>query len=175
MKQCNTCRLNKSLDEFSKSKTYLGGYRHICKSCSSLKTSEYYSKRNKRKIITAYSHNNISNEERKLLSRLKNLCTKARNRKREVTIDVDYLKKIYDTQQGLCKYSGLPLSIESNHSNTISLDRIDSSKDYIVGNVQLVCSTVNRMKQEFPEKEFLEFCTLIAQNTMKDTLTIRPL
>lgn len=109
------------------------------------------------KNITENSYGHVSLERRKLLSKLKNLCTKAKNRKRDVTINMNYLEGIYDAQQGLCKYSRLPLSVESNLSNTISLDRIDSSKDYVIGNVQLVCSAVNRMKQEFSEKNFLSF------------------
>ena len=164
MKQCNTCHIEKGLDEFSRAEIYSGGYRHICKSCAALKAAYYYSKNNERKRITPHSYSDISAERRKLLSKFKNICTKARNRKHEVTINMAYLEGVYDSQKGLCRYSKLPLSIETNRLDTISLDRIDSSKGYIHGNVQFVCAAVNRMKQEFSEKDFLKFCTLIANN-----------
>jgi hypothetical protein len=44
------------------------------------------------------------------------------------------------------------------------LDRVDSSKGYIEGNVQWVHKTINLMKQSFNQKEFIHFCKLVANN-----------
>ena len=38
----------------------------------------------------------------------------------------------------------------------VSIDRIDSSKGYIKGNVQLVCVLYNLMKNKLPEEEMDE-------------------
>ena len=65
--------------------------------------------------------------------------------------------------------SGLPLSIEANQSTTVSLDRIDSTKGYMRGNLQLVTAVVNRMKQEFSQEDFLQMCETITNYTQKTT------
>jgi hypothetical protein len=65
--------------------------------------------------------------------------------------------------------SGLPLLIEANQTTTVSLDRIDSSIGYVRGNLQLVTAVVNRMKQEFPQEDFLQMCETITNYTQKTT------
>jgi hypothetical protein len=43
----------------------------------------------------------------------------------------------------------------------ISIDRIDSSKGYLRGNVQFVCDIVNRMKSSMTQEELLFWCRKI--------------
>ena len=42
-----------------------------------------------------------------------------------------------------------------------SLDRVDSSKGYIEGNVQWVHKMVNMSKQQYTQEEFIEMCTAV--------------
>ncbi len=56
----------------------------------------------------------------------------------------------------ICAYTGVELTLESNHINTISLDRIDSEKGYIPGNIQFLCSYINKYKSDKVEYDFLE-------------------
>lgn len=42
-----------------------------------------------------------------------------------------------------------------------SLDRIDSSKGYIIENVQSLCNECNKRKSDSTDKEFIEHCTRI--------------
>lgn len=119
----------------------------------------------------------FSEEELTLFSKLKNLCTKARLRNKEYDPEVDweYLFDLWDKQNGLCAYSGVPLSYKANHPHIVSLDRIDSAIGYVKGNLQLVSWTVNKMKQDFGEELFLEVCFKIAENrSCKTTLMFRP-
>ena len=44
---------------------------------------------------------------------------------------------------------------------TASLDRIDSSKGYIKGNVQWVHKEFNKMKLDLLDKEFIDICKLV--------------
>lgn len=113
----------------------------------------------------------FSKDELQLFSKLKNLCTKARLRNQEYDPEVDweYLFELWDQQNGLCAYSGLPLSIEANHTHVVSLDRVDSSKGYVKGNLQLVSWMVNKMKQDFGEQEFLKVCLNITENRIWKT------
>ena len=47
---------------------------------------------------------------------------------------------------------------------TASLDRIDSTKSYNVGNVQWVHKDINFMKGSLSENKFIEYCNLIVKN-----------
>lgn len=113
----------------------------------------------------------FSEEDLLLFSKLKNLVTKARLRTKEFDpkVDWEYLFDLWTNQNGLCIYSGLPLSVEVNHPHTVSLDRIDSKIGYVRGNLQLVSASVNRMKQEFSEEFFLDLCGKITNNRSKIT------
>lgn len=48
--------------------------------------------------------------------------------------------------------------------STASLDRIDSSKDYTIGNVQWIHKSINLMKNVIPQDIFVEWCVKIANN-----------
>nr|QBK92965.1 MAG: gametogenetin [Pithovirus LCPAC403] len=87
------------------------------------------------------------------------------------------LYAMYIKQGGLCTLSGRPMTFytssrfrlleghkhrrEENYYN-LSIDRINSLKDYTVDNIQLVCSCVNMMKWEMPQDMFIDFCRAIA-------------
>jgi len=64
----------------------------------------------------------------------------------------------------ICHYTEEPLVTEVGHPNTISIDRIDSSKAYSPDNVVLCCSMVNQMKSTFSKAEFIETCKKIARH-----------
>ena len=70
----------------------------------------------------------------------------------------EYLHSIITTH---CPLSGVPLVFQpasrSRERGTISLDRIDSAKGYIEGNVRWVHKIVNRMRWDLTDKEFLGF------------------
>ena len=47
-------------------------------------------------------------------------------------------------------------------NGTASLDRIDSSKGYVPGNIQCVHKDINALKTDFSEERFLELIHMIA-------------
>lgn len=133
------------------------GQRNDCKECTKKTTA-------KNKIGYVPLH------ERSIQSRLKNLCTKAKLRTKEFSLTPCDLSVIWEKQEGRCAYTKLPLLATANQFNTASLDRIDSSKGYVVGNVQLVCSAINKMKQDYTEDLFVLLSLLVAQNNkLSDT------
>jgi hypothetical protein len=83
-------------------------------------------------------------------------------------LSLDHLCDKYEEQNGLCALSGLTLYMPlinisryekankyvNTKNFTASLDRIDSSKGYIVGNVQWVHKDVNKMKMDLQEEDF---------------------
>ena len=85
--------------------------------------------------------------------------TTARSRayKRGLDFDItpEYLKTLYELQESKCYYSGIPFTDSKDGLYSISIDRIDSSKGYVKGNVVLAASIINSMKNDLSLKEFL--------------------
>jgi hypothetical protein len=82
-------------------------------------------------------------------------------------ITPNYCWNLFVTQNGKCALSGIELCFAKNsrdYSSTASLDRIDSSKGYIEGNVQWVHKHVNIMKNKFTEQYFINLCQKIVAN-----------
>ena len=95
---------------------------------------------------------------------------RVKTHKRECTITLEYLKELWEKQGGRCVYTGWELDNPetTNHWNdhllhprTASLDRIDSSIGYVLGNVQFVSVIANFGKRDFPEEKLLEFCQAV--------------
>ena len=88
----------------------------------------------------------------------------ARTRGLEFSVTIKYAWKLYEKQNRKCALSGLPIEFDKNGGNTsASLDRINSSLGYIEGNVQWTHKLVNKMKWDFSQQEFLNFCRLVAE------------
>lgn len=49
----------------------------------------------------------------------------------------------------------------SRKGNTVSVDRLDSSKGYTLENVVLCCAAINRMKMDMTVDEFRRWCQLV--------------
>ena len=98
----------------------------------------------------------------KLISQAKQ---RAKTHGRKFDIDVAYLKQLWSTQNGLCKYTKLPMSlaIGSKHYRA-SLDRIDSGKGYVKGNCQIVLFGINAFKSDMSNDEFIKLCKDVAKN-----------
>lgn len=96
---------------------------------------------------------------------------RAIKRNKEFNITLEYLKEIWNKQGGICPYTGWKLKLNQTSVNKLqktldraSLDRIDSSKGYIIGNVQFVCLAAQFAKQDFEESEFIRFCQQVTKH-----------
>jgi len=89
----------------------------------------------------------------------------AENRGLEFAIDIQYGWDLFLTQNRKCVYTGLDLFFGTSRKRNASLDRIDSNGHYVEGNVQWVHKTINIMKRDMSEKEFLEWCHLVTKYT----------
>jgi len=87
-----------------------------------------------------------------------------RNLKFEITIE-DLYKKFIE-QKKLCAISKVPIKFKLNYKDeqTASLDRIDSTKGYLLDNIQWVHKKVNTMKWNIHQNEFIGWCKIIADN-----------
>ncbi len=75
----------------------------------------------------------------------------------DVNIDYEYLLELLKKQEYKCAITRLSMSHKIGRPDTMSVDRIDSSKGYIINNVQLVCQLVNLGKSDHSQSEVLEF------------------
>ena len=87
----------------------------------------------------------------------------AKLRKLKFNLTIEYLWELYLKQERKCALSGREIVFARCMATqpklqTASLDRIDSSKGYVKGNVQWVHKDVNFMKQEYSQDYFLEIC-----------------
>lgn len=88
----------------------------------------------------------------------------------EFNLKIEYLWDLFLKQNRKCALSGVELNFLKNdydREHNASLDRIDSSKGYIEGNVQWVDKYVNTMKGSKTDKEFIEWCQKIVNNQEK--------
>lgn len=91
----------------------------------------------------------------------------AQERKLEFNITMNYVWDIYEQQERKCALSGLPINFNYSFSNkrkqqTASIDRIDSKKGYLEGNIQICHIDVNIMKRDFSNEYFIKLCVLVA-------------
>lgn len=139
------------------------------KSCSSIKDKikEYGLVREKLKTKLRRTWGGVGEISGRYLQSLRNRC---KQYKIENNYTPEYLWELFLKQNRKCVYSGLELKFATVINNdgikeqTASLDRIDSNKGYVNGNLQWVHKTINKMKQELDENTFIEFCRLVSKN-----------
>ncbi len=78
---------------------------------------------------------------------------------------------LYIAQNKKCALSGIEITLGEMGKRTkvrftASLDRIDSQKGYIIGNIQWVHKDINRMKSHYDQNYFISICKQIAQNNV---------
>ena len=100
----------------------------------------------------------------------------AKRRSIPCQLTIEDIAKIYNEQQGKCALTGRPIPFGFGlHSNKVphmaSLDRIDSSKGYILENIQWVHKDVNWAKRTLSQKEFIELCNEVVSYENKNNTT----
>lgn len=94
--------------------------------------------------------------------------SKLNNRTRkpkELTISIEYAWNLFILQNRKCALTGIILKFPKKYKDkdyTASLDRIDSSKGYVEGNVQWVHKHINIMKNKFDNQYFIDMCKKVA-------------
>lgn len=109
-------------------------------------------------------HNSITGE---MFCNLKN---KAKVRNIEFHITKEYLYELFIKQNRKCSLTNNEIFLpppKYRNNGTASLDRIDSSKGYIEGNVQWVHKDINIMKNIFSEEKLIEYCKQIYLHSLE--------
>lgn len=139
------------------------------------RTNKHYKKGDTRldgMIFSQYDYANVrsdgtfyeswKNEKSYLKERINNIHRMAKKRApiRDLAYDVeeDYLMSIYP-KDSMCRILNKKMKWgdRSDKSNSPSLDRIDSSKGYVKGNLMWISLQANRMKQNAADADLLIF------------------
>jgi len=153
---CTKCGIGRAKTPFRKNST-------LCVPCAKKRSKDYY--HTSKEKLREYYRNRKNRAKSKttirgwlyyLRKRAAQRCRRSKNPV-EITISTDYLHSLYLNQQGLCALSKLPMSYGLNSMRALSIDRINSSKGYIEGNIQLVCCSINYMKNAFNNDDVLQF------------------
>lgn len=93
------------------------------------------------------------------------------NRTIPFNLDIKDAYALFIKQKGLCALSGQPIQLIKNkidprhnpYIDVASLDRIDSSKGYEIGNIQWVGYRVNVAKWNLTDSDFIKLCESIVK------------
>jgi hypothetical protein len=97
-------------------------------------------------------------------------CCKQRGQ--DVNITLEYLKDLWEFQHRQCPITGWGLRLRTltdkrtKLPEDASLDRIDSSKGYIKGNVRFISCMANLALNVWSDEDLIEFCHAVAKNNV---------
>lgn len=153
LKVCSVCKVEKKLEEFTANKNQPSGYMGYCKDCNNERNKRY------RKGPTT-----LNRACKRIFSYLTRRC---RVKGFDLDISVEYLEELFEKQNGLCLYTNEPLELSAGKVNTLSVDRIDSSKGYVKENIALTTWQVNNCKQDLSLDDFISLCEKVYKNGKK--------
>jgi hypothetical protein len=149
-KHCTTCREFKPLTDFTANKSQESGYMGYCKACNNERNKRYRKQEatldRACKRVYSYLHRRV------------------RSKGFDLDFDSKYLEELFNVQEGLCAYTGDILELNAGYRNTLSVDRVDSSKGYIKDNVVLTTWEVNNCKQDLSLEDFRSLCERVLKN-----------
>lgn len=182
---CENCRiqfekLNKEINRCKKK-----GLKNFCSlSCSASHrnasmTQEYWKESYRKHPVLRQFAGNRKSELSPFKCFLNTGRSSIKKHKSTMNITPEYLKEIWEKQNGVCPYTGIKMILPESSSKyhiikslkKASLDRIDSSIGYRRGNVEFVCYAVNLGKNNHTKEEMLEFIkeTTNSQNILSVT------
>lgn len=156
-----------SIDRIDSSKGYLkNNIQLVLHSINRMKL-DYTT--DKFKTIINEIKNNIDKEEidiyklyennKQFKNKIKKIFTKLNSRKYKVEITIDDILNKLQESNMRCNLTNIKLTTFG--WNALSIDRIDSDKDYTVDNIQIVSWCINCAKWTYSNSDFIEFLNLI--------------
>jgi hypothetical protein len=152
-RKCSKCQEIKPIERFSKytpNKIGLIRYLSECKDCVNTRTRNRYV-------------NSIDYRLKSLFWGAKETIKRREGNKAIINITMEDVFEQFKKQNGKCYYTNLEL-IPQKGWYSISLDRLDSAKGYIKGNIVICCWVINNMKSDINYNKFIEFCGLVYNN-----------
>ena len=164
MKTCTICKKEKEVDAFYHDKHGKYGYRAKCKECEKAYSKGYFQKNRKRHLEQMSAYKRSGGPTRFATLLLQNARMRSLRKQRECTLTADEIMGLRERQGNLCAYLGTLMVWRPNSGIfQVSLDRIDSSKGYIISNCQLVCDGINQLKSDMKEEDFVYLLKMLAR------------
>ena len=169
MKICNKCGAYKPLSSFRKWKLSEDGYRKTCKTCMCAVEKVRRETSGKAKIYAKTFRD--KNPASYAITRCRQTALK-----KGLDFDLDQHKDELVTRInfGFCEITGFPLvltgpvSRNSKRPDAVSIDRIDTSKGYTIGNVRVVCLAVNLALNVWGEERLLPILSAWVSRTKEE-------
>lgn len=133
------------------------GYNVHCRTCK----NGYFSKLRAEKR---------KSPEEMIKHRVIQLRNRAKENNLSFNLTAEYLLNQWNNQKGLCYYTAEQLdftlvdpSRTQAHPLAPSVDKLDPTLGYVMGNVVWCLQTINQMKRDFPYQQFIEICKRISE------------
>lgn len=174
--KCNECGklFHKRNGDYNRSKRM--GLPHYCsRRCSIIHTHKNLTneqKKNRYERIKGKGAIKKCNEYSPFREIMRRINNRTISRYTKSDINIQYLKDLWESQNGICPYTNIKMILPKSASDyrkikslrKASLDRIDSSKEYVKGNVQFICMAINFAKNNFPSEDIKQFVKEIKSN-----------
>lgn len=172
---CDNCgkEAQKPLSEYNRN-IKLGRKNFCCRACSATYRCNLYKDTPTEAQLQAQQNiKNYAGSHKDEWTPFRYSLRNAKKRFKEFNLTLEDLKQVWEQQNGICPYTGLKLYLPTWNKKgsceqlwcRASLDRIDSSKGYVVGNVQFVSTPINFMKSTMSDLETKQYLKLISSYT----------
>ena len=156
---CSRCKTEKPSSEFYFKKTQ-NKFNSWCKSCCKVIANARH-KGIICKVEKSPSEYVLNCALYRLDGNVRNNCYMKQRRGKlcKKTLHIKDLRKLYYSQSGKCYYTGLPMKLVSETKRDpylMSLDRIDSIRGYVPGNVVMCCLGMNWLRNTHSEDVLLK-------------------
>lgn len=101
----------------------------------------------------------------------KSIQNGASERNLEFDITIEDAWNLFVLQERKCAFTGIELNFDSSsriNNRTASLDRKDSTKGYVLDNLQWVHKDINILKKDISDEYFIYLCSLVAKYRVSD-------
>lgn len=169
LKHCVGCKDRLPLSDFGPNKSTFDGLQRKCRICT-----KKYEKLNKKHLYSLKLVNREKSLQLYLSARMASSKNRAKNKNMAFDLDLDYLMKLFEKQQGNCYYTGIPLVLKNKgcKSNSFTIDRLDPIKGYIKGNIVFCTHCINSMKSTMNEGEFKIYLKEVLPLLQKYIITV---
>ena len=165
---CDTCGKEFQRQSWEVGRSIERGHKQYCsRGCVSATIARNFGKKRQWKHLNPGNKGDKYSPFRVFMGRIR---TRMRDKGRECSVSVEDLKEQWDNQKGICPYTGWLLRTPKNTGemrrvtpNTASLDRIDSSKGYIKGNIEYVSLMAQLAKNCFSKQDVIDFCESVVR------------
>lgn len=175
MKKCTKCGEEKLLKEFYKDVSQKSGLTARCIACFQSYRDENKEKQRKYMRNLREANREEINRRKRLGWRTsppeKRMFLQAKNRAKRKGIEFNISLEDIKVPE-VCPLLNLPFfpGTKGNYRQTPSLDRIDSNKGYIKGNVWVISNRANTMKTDALKEELLVFALNIIKKFGNDDI-----